>query len=73
MNSTLRRPSSETSGTHIYPIIRLLASLGLMTIGMVAMYIGVVSLKPISTEFGITRGIGSLPYAFLCLDLESAI
>ena len=67
MNSTLRRPSSENSGTRIYPIIRLSASLGLTTIGIVAMYIGVVGLKPIATEFGITRGIGSLPYAFFMI------
>ena len=67
MNSALRRPSLETGGTHIYPIIRLFASLGLTTISIVAMYIGVVGLKPIATEFGITRGIGSLPYAFFMI------
>ena len=52
---------APTAGT--YAIVRLMASLGLMTIGIVAMYVGVVGLKPIAAEFGISRGIGSLPYA----------
>ncbi len=50
-----------------YVIIRLLASLGLMTVGTVGMYVGIVGLKPIAAEFGISRGVGSLPYALFML------
>ena len=46
----------------IYPVLRLLASLALMTIGGAGMYAIVVSLKPVSIEFASGRGAASLPY-----------
>ena len=60
-------PKFEEPATRIYPIIRLLASFLLMTVGTVAMYVGIVALKPIATEFGISRSIGSLPYALFMI------
>jgi MFS family permease len=62
-------PQSSTSApsTNTYAIVRLFASLGLMTVGTVGMYVGIVGLKPIAAEFGISRGVGSLPYALFML------
>ena len=60
-------PAAGTPPGGVYPIVRLFASLGLMTMGMVGMYVGVVGLKPIAAEFGISRGVGSLPYALFML------
>ncbi len=57
----------DVSSVGAYAIVRLFASLGLMTVGIVAMYVGVVALKPIADEFGISRGVGSLPYALFML------
>jgi MFS family permease len=63
MTETPPPPPDGAVAAGPYAILRLMASLGLMTIGIVAMYVGVVGLKPISAEFDISRGIGSLPYA----------
>lgn len=50
-----------------YPVIRLAASLSLMTIGGSAMYAAVIVLAPASQEFETGRGAASLPYAFFML------
>jgi MFS family permease len=63
MNEPLTHTAGAAPNASVYPIIRLFASLGLMTVGTVSMYIGIVGLKPIAAEFGISRGMGSLPYA----------
>ena len=47
----------------IYANIRVAAGFLLMTLGTAAMYIGMVGLKPVALEFGITRSLGALPYA----------
>jgi MFS family permease len=51
----------------IYPIVRLVAALLLMTVGACAMYATIVALKPVSVEFGVSRGVASLPYMLFML------
>lgn len=51
------------AGAPIYPLLRLVAALVLMTVGGAGMYAIVVSLKPVALEFGAGRGAASLPYA----------
>ena len=46
----------------IYPMVRLITSLVLVTMGGAAMYAVIVVLKPVSFEFGVGRGVASLPY-----------
>ena len=46
----------------IYPVVRLITSLVLVTMGGAAMYGIIVVLKPVSIEFGVGRGVASLPY-----------
>ena len=46
----------------IYPVVRLIAALVLVTMGGAAMYGIIVVLKPVSFEFGVGRGVASLPY-----------
>ena len=46
----------------IYPVVRLFASLALMTIGGAGMYAIVVSLKPVAIEFDTGRGAASMAY-----------
>ncbi len=50
-----------------YPVIRLAASLSLMTIGGSAMYAAVIVLAPAAQEFETGRGAASLPYAFFMI------
>ena len=45
-----------------YSYVRLAAALSLMSIGMSGMYAVVVALKLVALEFGVSRGIASLPY-----------
>lgn len=45
-----------------YPVVRLITSLVLVTMGGAAMYAVIVVLKPVSFEFGVGRGVASLPY-----------
>jgi MFS family permease len=53
-----------TSGAapSVYPIIRLIASLLLVTVSGAVMYAVIVVLKPASLEFGVGRGLASIPY-----------
>ena len=46
----------------IYPLVRLITSLVLVTMGGAAMYAVIVVLKPVSFEFDVGRGVASLPY-----------
>ena len=46
----------------IYPLVRLVTSLVLVTMGGAAMYAVIVVLKPVSFEFEVGRGVASLPY-----------
>jgi MFS family permease len=50
-----------------YPLIRLFASLTLMTIGGSAMFAAVIVLAPAAEEFDIGRGAASLPYALFMI------
>ncbi len=50
------------SAPSIYPVVRLITSLVLVTMGGAAMYAVIVVLKPVSFEFGVGRGVASLPY-----------
>ena len=54
----------------IYANIRVAAGFLLMTLGTAAMYIGMVGLKPVALEFGITRSLGALPYALFMVVTE---
>lgn len=53
--------------SHSYPVVRLAASLLLMTIGGSAMYAAVIVLAPAAEEFQIGRGAASLPYALFMI------
>ena len=46
----------------LYPLVRLGAALLLVTVSGAAMYATIVALRPASIEFGVGRGIGSVPY-----------
>ena len=52
------------SRVEFYPLLRLFASLVIMTIGATGMYAVNVSLRPILVEFESSRAAASLPYAF---------
>ena len=52
------------SRVEFYPLLRLFASLIIMTIGATGMYAVILSLKPILVEFESSRAAASLPYAF---------
>ena len=52
------------SWAEFYPLLRLFASLIIMTIGATGMYAVILSLKPILVEFESSRAAASLPYAF---------
>ena len=47
----------------IYPVIRLVSSLMMMTLGGSAMYASVMILEPAALEFQVGRGVSSLIYA----------
>ena len=51
----------------LYPVIRLIAALLLVTMGGAAMYAVIVALKPASFEFDVSRGLASVPYMMLML------
>ena len=55
------------TGRDLYPVIRLAASLALMTVATGAMFALIVVLKPIGTEFEINRSMASLPYALFMM------
>jgi MFS family permease len=42
--------------------VRLAAALALMTIGAAPMYGSIMILGPLAQEFGVSRGLASLPY-----------
>jgi MFS family permease len=50
-----------------YPIVRLVSSLVLMTLGGSGMYASVLVLEPAALEFGTGRGAASLPYALFMI------
>ena len=58
------RPMNHLADSR-YAWLRLLATLGLMTVGSGAMYVVVVVLPPVQAEFGIARAEASLPYTLM--------
>ena len=48
--------------SHVYPVVRLFASLLLMAVAGSAMYAAILVLEPAAAEFGTGRGAGSMPY-----------
>ena len=50
-----------------YPVVRLIASLLLVTMGGAVMYAVIVALKPASVDFNVSRGLASVPYMMLML------
>jgi MFS family permease len=56
--------SATTNGFwRAYPFIRVFTALALISIGSSAMYFAIIGLKPVGDEFGVTRGLASMPYA----------
>ncbi|MDD9980329.1 MAG: MFS transporter [Gammaproteobacteria bacterium] len=53
--------------SHVYPVIRLLASLLLMAVAGSAMYAAILVLEPAAAEFDTGRGAGSMPYTLFML------
>ena len=57
--------------SHVYPLVRLFASLLLMAVAGSAMYAAVLVLEPATVEFGIGRGAGSLPYTLFMIGFAT--
>ena len=53
--------------SHVYPVIRLFASLLLMAVAGSAMYAAILVLEPAAAEFDTGRGAGSMPYTLFML------
>jgi MFS family permease len=61
MDTTTRRHTVDSR----YALVRLAATLALMTIGSSGMYAVAVMLPAVQAEFGVTRSAASLPYTLL--------
>ena len=55
-------PTTPGTAPPLYPIVRLVAALLLVTISGAAMYATIVALRPMSFEFGVGRGVAAIPY-----------
>jgi len=53
---------TTSTNNSIFPILRALNSLAIMTVAMSGMYASVMVLEPATREFDIGRGAGALPY-----------
>ena len=51
----------------VYPVVRLIASVMLVTMGGASMYAVIVALKPASFDFNVSRGLASVPYMLFML------
>ena len=60
-------PAAAGRPAAVYPIVRLIAALALMTVGASAMWASVLALPPWQAEFGVDRGDASLPYMLFML------
>src|SRR5262245_65995670 len=58
---------SDTPADSRYAWARLIATLGLMTIGSAGMYVVSVVLPAVQAEFGVARAEASLPYTLLMI------
>ncbi len=54
--------TATRSANSVYPVVRLLASVGLMALGGLGMYGAIMVLEPVASEFGTGRGAASVPY-----------
>ena len=57
--------------SHVYPVVRLFASLLLMAVAGSSMYAAVLVLEPATVEFGIGRGAGSMPYTLFMIGFAT--
>ena len=57
--------------SHLYPVVRLFASLLLMAVAGSAMYAAILVLEPAAEEFGTGRGAGSLPYTLFMIGFAT--
>ena len=53
--------------SHVYPVVRLFASLLLMAVAGSAMYAAILVLEPAAAEFDTGRGAGSMPYTLFMI------
>jgi MFS family permease len=60
-------PTNPGPPAGVYRYLRLIAALLLMTVGGSAMYSLIVALKPVGAEFGVSRGMASIPYTLFML------
>ena len=54
--------TTPAAAPSLYPVARLIVALLIVTVGGAAMYAVIVALKPVALEFGVSRGVGSIPY-----------
>ena len=54
--------TTPAAAPSLYPVARLVVALLIVTVGGAAMYAVIVALKPVALEFGVSRGVGSIPY-----------
>ena len=57
--------------SHVYPVVRLFASLFLMAVAGSAMYAAILVLEPATAEFDIGRGAGSMPYTLFMIGFAT--
>ena len=57
--------------SHVYPVVRLFASLLLMAVAGSAMYAAILVLEPAAEEFGTGRGAGSMPYTLFMIGFAA--
>ena len=57
--------------SHVYPVVRLFASLLLMAVAGSAMYAAILVLEPAAAEFGTGRGAGSMPYTLFMIGFAT--
>ena len=58
---------SAPRASHVYPVIRLFASLLLMAVAGSVMYAAILVLEPAAAEFDTGRGAGSMPYTLFMI------
>ena len=66
-SSLLPVEMSAPRSSHLYPVVRLFASLLLMAVAGSAMYAAILVLEPAAVEFGTGRGAGSMPYTLFMI------
>ena len=62
---------SAPRASHVYPVVRLFASLLLMAVAGSTMYAAILVLEPATEEFGTGRGAGSMPYTLFMIGFAT--